>query len=80
MGLYTNRRAIKDYKNILQYKGRLITDFTHLVGFGIIFINIWQLVGEDDNGDELHLVGTMVDKAKVEMKGYDLYIQLIIKK
>ena len=39
----------------------------------------WQLVGEDDNGDELHLVGTMIDKAKAEMKGNDLYIQLIRK-
>jgi len=37
------------------------------------------LVGEDDNGDELHLVGTMIDKAKAEMKGNDLYIQLIRK-
>lgn len=40
VGLYTNRHAIKDYKNILQYKGRLITDFTHLVGFGISFVNM----------------------------------------
>src|SRR5665647_534742 len=39
----------------------------------------WQLVGENDNGDELYLVGTMVDQAIVERRGEDLFIHLIRK-
>lgn len=39
----------------------------------------WQLVGEDDSGDELHLVGAMVDKANVSKDGKDLHIQLLRK-
>lgn len=39
----------------------------------------WQLVGEDDSGDELHLVGAMVDKSNVAIKGKDLHIQLLRK-
>ncbi len=39
----------------------------------------WQLVGEDDSGDELHLVGAMIDEANVTTKGKDLYIQLLRK-
>lgn len=39
-GIYINRRAIMDFGKILQYKGRLITDFTHLVGFGVTFLNM----------------------------------------
>lgn len=39
----------------------------------------WQLVGEDDSSDELHLVGAMVDKANVSKKGKDLHIQLLRK-
>lgn len=36
----------------------------------------WQLVGEDDSSDELHLVGAMVDEANVTKNGKGLYIQL----
>ena len=39
----------------------------------------WQLVGEDDSSDELHLVGAMVDEANVSKKGKDLHIQLLRK-
>ncbi len=39
----------------------------------------WQLVGEDDSSDELHLVGAMVDKANVSKEGTDLHIQLLRK-
>ncbi|WP_034218527.1 hypothetical protein [Lachnoclostridium phytofermentans] len=39
----------------------------------------WQLVGEDDSGDELHLVGAMVDKANVTKIGKELHIQLFRK-
>ena len=40
----------------------------------------WQLVGDDDSGEELHLVGAMIDEAKVEMKGKDLSIYIVRKK
>ena len=39
-GIYINRHAIKGFGKILQYKGRLITDFTHLVGFGVTLLNM----------------------------------------
>lgn len=39
----------------------------------------WQLVGENDSGDELYLVGTMIDQAIVERRGEDLFIHLIRK-
>jgi len=40
LGLCINRRAFRDYHTILHYRGRLITDFTHLVGYGITFLNM----------------------------------------
>jgi len=39
-GLRTNPTTLKDYKKILQYRGRTITDFTSLVGYGITFFNM----------------------------------------
>jgi len=36
----------------------------------------WQLVGEDESSDELHLVGAMIDTAKVEVVDNDLYIYI----
>lgn len=39
----------------------------------------WQLIGRDDDGCELDLVGVMVDEASVERKGDDLYIRLLRK-
>lgn len=36
----------------------------------------WQLVGNDDNGDELPLVGAMVDEAAVEYNNNSLYINI----
>lgn len=39
-GIYINRHAIMDFKKILQYKGRLITDYTHLVGLGVTLLNM----------------------------------------
>lgn len=44
LGLFINKRALLDYPGILKYRGRLITDFTHLVGYGVTFINM-SLVG-----------------------------------
>ncbi|MGB3368002.1 MAG: DUF1576 domain-containing protein [Acidaminobacteraceae bacterium] len=40
VGVYVNASAFKDYYKILKYKGRTITDFTHLVGYGITFFNM----------------------------------------
>ncbi|MDF2613064.1 MAG: uncharacterized protein K0S71_850 [Clostridia bacterium] len=37
----------------------------------------WQLTGETDCDDELTLIGAMVDKAIVEKKDGNLYIELI---
>lgn len=39
----------------------------------------WQLVGEDDAGDEMHLVGAMIDKAYITRKENALYIRLLRK-
>ncbi len=36
----------------------------------------WQLVGENDSYDELHLVGAMVDEAEVSLSQGDLYIKI----
>lgn len=36
----------------------------------------WQLVGDDEPSEELHLVGAMVDTAEVEMKENDLHIHI----
>jgi len=40
----------------------------------------WQLVGDDHNGDELYLVGAMIDNAQVEMIDKDLTIRFSRKK
>lgn len=37
----------------------------------------WQLCGEVDNDDELTLIGCMIDKATVEKRDGDLYLELI---
>lgn len=40
LGIIINPRAVIDYKHILKYRGRTITDFTHLLGYGITFVNM----------------------------------------
>jgi len=40
----------------------------------------WQLAGDDNNGDELYLVGAMIDDAQVELIDNDLHIRFIRKK
>lgn len=40
VGIYINKNVFHDYSKILKYKGRTITDFTHLVGYGITFFNM----------------------------------------
>lgn len=37
----------------------------------------WELVGEDNDGDELFLVGSMIDNAEVKKMGEHLYIKMI---
>lgn len=36
----------------------------------------WQLAGETDEGDELTLIGAMIDSAKVEKREGNLYVTL----
>lgn len=40
----------------------------------------WQLAGDDNNGDELYLVGAMIDDAQVELINKDLHIRFTRKK
>lgn len=40
VGWFTNRHIFKEYKTIFKYKGRTITDFTSLVGYGMTFFNM----------------------------------------
>jgi len=39
----------------------------------------WQLVGESDCDVELTMIGAMVDEAIVELRGNDLYMEIIRK-
>lgn len=40
IGLVVNRNTLRQYTKIFQYKGRVITDFTQLLGYGITFFNM----------------------------------------
>lgn len=40
VGVYVNKDVMSEYKTILKYKGRTVTDFTYLVGYGITFFNM----------------------------------------
>jgi hypothetical protein len=40
VGLYINRHSGLDYLNILKYRGRTVTDFTYLVGYGVTYFNM----------------------------------------
>ena len=37
----------------------------------------WQLVGDDENSEELHLVGAMIDEAEVTIVENDLHIHIV---
>ncbi len=39
-GIFINKKALIKLPDIFKYKGRLITDFTHLVGYGTTFVNM----------------------------------------
>ncbi len=58
-GLYINGEALSEYKRILVYKGRLISDYTHLVGYGVTLVNM-SLIGMVSLGYVL-LVGGVVN-------------------
>lgn len=40
IGIIINKNSILSYKNILKYKGRAVTDFPFLVGYGMTFLNM----------------------------------------
>lgn len=40
LGFIINKKSFKGYINIFKYKGRLVTDFTKLVGYGITYMNM----------------------------------------
>jgi hypothetical protein len=40
VGIKINHDAPKLYKNIFHYKGRTVTDFTSLIGYGLTFLNM----------------------------------------
>lgn len=40
LGFYINKNVLFQYRKIFKYKGRTITDFTHLVGYGVTFFNM----------------------------------------
>lgn len=40
VGIFINRDAVRHFTELFRYKGRLVTDFTHLVGYGITFFNM----------------------------------------
>lgn len=40
IGFIINRKSFKGYTKILSYSGRLVSDYTQLVGYGLTFINM----------------------------------------
>ena len=40
MGIFINRNTVKEYKNIFSYSGKVVTDFSYLVGYGVTFFNM----------------------------------------
>ncbi len=40
IGFVINRKSFKGYTKILSYSGRLVSDYTQLVGYGLTFINM----------------------------------------
>lgn len=40
VGMYIRKDAWKQYSSILKHKGRVLTDFTHLEGYGLTFFNM----------------------------------------
>ncbi len=43
LGIYINKKSVKNYRSIFFYSGRTVTDFTFLMGYGITFLNMGLL-------------------------------------
>ena len=40
IGISINKNALKEYKHIFKYSGKVVTDYTYLMGYGITFFNM----------------------------------------
>ena len=70
VGFIINPNIISTYKQVIKYKGRVVTDFTQLVGYGLTFFNmglmgilctIYVIIfGEAFNGGVMAAVCTVV--------------------
>ncbi len=40
VGIWVNRNALKEYKYIFNYSGKVVTDYTFLMGYGVTFFNM----------------------------------------
>lgn len=40
IGFFINPLALRNYRNIFKYNGRLVTDFSLLLGYGVTFLNV----------------------------------------
>jgi hypothetical protein len=91
VGLWINRDLLKQYKKILKYKGRTITDFTVLVGYGMTFFNMGLmglislayvlLIGGVINGPVLAGIFTVVGFAafgKQPKNSYPIVVGVIV--
>lgn len=91
VGLWINRDLLKQYKKILKYKGRTITDFTVLVGYGMTFFNMGLmglislayvlLIGGVINGPVLAGIFTVVGFAafgKQPKNSYSVVVGVIV--
>ncbi len=43
VGLIVNKKSIVQFRRIFKFNGTLVTDFTHLVGYGVTFVNMGLL-------------------------------------
>lgn len=40
IGISINKNALKEYKHIFNYSGKVVTDYTYLMGYGVTFFNM----------------------------------------
>ena len=40
IGISINKNTLKEYKHIFKYSGKVVTDYTYLMGYGITFFNM----------------------------------------
>ena len=71
---------ITDYKTSMnETEVHTLSEFLNIQHQSEIEEYYWGLMGETSNEDELFLVGSMIDKAVLEIKDGNLYIKLIRK-